>query len=140
MALHDPKYMTDLLGRYDCVVWRQQGHPAMSLSIMAITRAGLETVIDFAETQYVVDETISQENNCHNLLLQALGQRCVMLQDKQTNIVESLDGIRRGTVGTYVGSRQTMELLHRSRLDVYDILGVLMDNLTVDRKEVKCAE
>lgn len=84
MALHNPKYMTDLLGRYDCVVWRQQGNPAMSLSVIAITRAGLETVIDFAETQYVVDETISQEANVHNLLLQALGQRCVMLQDKQT--------------------------------------------------------
>lgn len=71
--------------------------------------------------------------------MQAFGQRCRIIYDNNDKVVESADSRSRGTIATYVGGGETMQMVQGAGLDVYDVMGVMLENLTTDRKEVRYA-
>lgn len=72
--------------------------------------------------------------------MQAFGQRCrIIYDDNNDKVVESADSRSRGTIATYVGGRETMQMVQGAGLDVYDVMGVMLENLTTERKEVRYA-
>lgn len=137
MALHNLDIITSMMEQYDGVVMMQQGSPYVGLELLALTRDGLRTLIDYAQRRYHDDAKIPQDANIHTMILHALGQRLYIAHDDGTMITRATDARHRGVIATYCAGDDVMQRITGAKLDAYDVIANIMENVSRSAREVE---
>lgn len=140
MAIHNINYITSVMDKYDCVVLMQQGSPYVGLELIALTRSGLRTLVDYAYKRYHEDGRVAQDANIHTMILHAMGRRVYLMHDDGTMITRATDARNKGVIATYCAGDDVMQRVSVAKLDAYDVIANIMQNVSRSAKEVVYSE